>query len=297
MNTQYIIQLFHLLGSIKIRASNGWVMGSCPFAAWLHADGEDRHPSFGISTGKDSFFHCFACGIKGYLHYFPVMLAQYTLHGDSIIENHINQYKDTYDIDSMLPQGENTQKLRALFNTFEEAPEVLNLTKEDINRWQLRYDKDKNVLVFPITYKHELKALKGRNLKQKSFMYYDGSANIKQEGLWYGMDMTGDKHPSKIILCEGERDVIALSRRGFTAWGALGSLTKKQIQRLRQINQPLVLFFDNDKAGQSMQQQIIDTCSLFNELYAVNEYSGCKDPAEIVEKKKLRPAILSITKI
>jgi 5S rRNA maturation endonuclease (ribonuclease M5) len=297
MDTQHIIQLFHLLGTRKIRVSNGWVAGNCPFAPWLHPKGEDRRPSFGIATNKESYFHCFACGVKGYLHHLPFMLSQYTLQVDGIIENYIRQYKDTYDIDNLVSQGENTYKLRELFNTFEEAHEVLNLTKDDITKWQLKYDKDKNTLVFPITYRHELKALKGRNLRQKGFMYYEGSANIKREGLWYGMDMTGDKHPSKIILCEGERDVILLSRRGFTAWGALGSLTKKQIQIVRQSNIPFVLFFDNDNAGQNMQRQIIDACNLFNELYVVNEYGSCKDPAELIENKKLKQAILSITKL
>ena len=30
--------------------STGWVMTSCPFAEWLHADRDDKHFSFGIST-------------------------------------------------------------------------------------------------------------------------------------------------------------------------------------------------------------------------------------------------------
>ena len=68
MKEDNIIKLLPLLGSTfkKVR-SYSWVVGSCPFAPWKHGGGVDRNPSFGISIGSVSSYHCWSCAEKGRL--------------------------------------------------------------------------------------------------------------------------------------------------------------------------------------------------------------------------------------
>lgn len=44
----------------------GWVVCSCPLAAFTHVSGSDKHPSFGLLIGLgESLCHCFSCGFAG----------------------------------------------------------------------------------------------------------------------------------------------------------------------------------------------------------------------------------------
>ena len=95
---------------------------------------------------------------------------------------------------------------------------------------------------------------------------------------------------------EGERDAILLSRY-LTAWASLGSPTNKQIDSLASLKVKLLFFFDNDKPGEEIKRKIIRKLSGVLPLYEVTDYCGCKDPAELVEKKKVRKALRSIKKI
>lgn len=69
MDVAEIEKLLWAIGSydrVKVRA-NGWVEAACPFAAWRHAGGADRHPSFAISVVPKgtSRYRCLGCGSAG----------------------------------------------------------------------------------------------------------------------------------------------------------------------------------------------------------------------------------------
>jgi DNA primase len=75
------------------------------------------------------------------------------------------------------------------------------------------------------------------------------------------------------------------------------SVTTEQIETLRKEDHAFILFFDNDKAGKEVRTKVHKKCRLFNPIYTVVNYCGCKDPAEIVEKGRLRLALSSIRKM
>jgi hypothetical protein len=51
--------------TVKIDSRGYNLMSNCPFEKWLHSDGQDSKPSFGISIYGGHRYNCFACSMKG----------------------------------------------------------------------------------------------------------------------------------------------------------------------------------------------------------------------------------------
>jgi len=81
-----------------------------------------------------------------------------------------------------------------------------------------------------------------------------------------------------------------------TVWASFGEPTTAQLSAIRKLNRKVVLFFDNDEAGKRIRQKAKKQLLNFLPLYYVSDYCGCKDPAEIVEKGKIKKALKSIKK-
>lgn len=308
MVIEKILELARIMGASRVRVSSDSVMMNCPFAPYLHSDGYDARPSFGIKAGKVSIYHCFACGMKGRLSYLPYALMYHSGH----YNNAIAEFIQLYDYEPFYVEPINSTNFNAygnnsalfsLYSSFDELQPCLGLHDQIINTslWGLKYDRERNAVVFPVYDRcKNLIALKGRALESKKFFYYDGSINVKKAGLWYGMhiEIFPANKKKAIFLCEGERDAILLSYFNFNAWASLGAaITKQQIETIRQLQNPIILFFDNDKAGQEAKDCIISSCRVFNIIYEVTDYCYCKDPAEIIKMKKLSQSLKSIKKI
>lgn len=61
-----------------------WLMGACPFKAYLHSNGTDSRPSFGVSINNEGglVYHCFTCcpdvhPIERLLHNFWLLTGKY----------------------------------------------------------------------------------------------------------------------------------------------------------------------------------------------------------------------------
>lgn len=103
-----------------------------------------------------------------------------------------------------------------------------------------------------------------------------------------------------ILLVEGEIDTILVKQSGLVhnVWGAMGSsLSKDQLIILQQIEMPLILVGDNDKAGDEFTRTIYGTCRRTVPIYMMKNYYKCNDPAELYEKNLLKKAIRSIERI
>lgn len=76
MKPSDVEKLLGLLGCDRIRVrTNGWVVGTCPFAPWTHAGGVDSSPSFGvIATEGPGAYKCLACKRHGLLATLPFAL-------------------------------------------------------------------------------------------------------------------------------------------------------------------------------------------------------------------------------
>jgi DNA primase len=299
MNGSAATQVLKMLNCRKIRKTGENIMGTCPLEEYRHYGGRDNKPSFGIKLGYRSVFNCFGCGISGKVKDLPKLLAVHNGHYDIMLEQFIkinepclDYQPETLDIDT---DYINLANIIVSASIPDEVP-TLRLNRNDIEKWDIRYNPLENVIMFPVYDKNKkLLAIKCRTVLGKNFFYHRGSANTKKLGIWYGMDKVNKLR--KIVLCEGERDAIFLSRYGITAWACQGFPSDDQIKTIKKLIKPIVLFFDNDKAGKEIKEKIIDECKLFNDIYAVTDYSDLKDPAEIVEFGKLNEALSSIQKI
>lgn len=271
-----------------------WVMTNCPLAPYTHADGDDRKYSFGIST--DGGFNCFTCGIKGPLSELPRLLAKYTHTPMFALEDFIREH--LFEPDEITNQDEPTTFLDArILDLYPFLPDgVLNLSRKDIKKWNVRFDEATQQALFPIYVDGKLNAIKVRGIKDK-FFYTIGKLCIKKTGNWYGEQFKPKKF---LALVEGERDAILLSRY-ITSWASLGAPTNAQLHYIRNFataeSIKLILFFDNDEAGEKMKQKAIKILGATCELYFISDYCGCKDPAELVEKRLIKKALYSIKKI
>ncbi len=272
-----------------------WVMTNCPFAPWLHPDGDDKKYSFGMSiTGG---FHCFTCGMKGSIYDLPVLLARYTHIPQFALEDFIkeNFYPARECALDVVPQVECLDEQILCYYPYANEG-ILHLTKADIIKWNIRFDHHRGLLLFPIYLYGKLHCIKVRSVDKKVF-WVIGNMRLKQTGNWYG---DWFKPRRWLFLVEGERDAIFLSRY-TTAWASLGEPTKRQFEYIvaywYQAKPNVCLFFDNDDVGRRMTEKAIRCLGSNLPLWMITDYCGCKDPAEIIEKGLLKEALKSISKI
>jgi 5S rRNA maturation endonuclease (ribonuclease M5) len=300
MREDDIITLAKMLGAKKIRTTGGAVIMNCPLAPYLHDNGYDRKPSFGIFIDTISTYNCFACGMKGRLSYLPWTIYRLSGEYPETIARFISTNDYSPDVSKpnlvRFNSDELNKVLLPLYHTFSDLRPCMGLTEDDIAKWGLRFDPEKKAAVFPIfNNEGRLIGLKGRIIGTKEFFFYE-ETRIKRVGIWYGEHRKA-KH-KRLILCEGERDAILLSRYNIDVWASLGlPLTEAQMSRIKKSRNEFILFFDNDKAGQRTTKKIIQECKVFTPLYRVENYYGCKDPAEAVEKGRLIKCLRSIQKI
>lgn len=272
-----------------------WVMTNCPFSKYTHADGDDKRYSFGMST--DGGFNCFTCGLKGSILDLSVLLARYTHVPQFALEEFISEniFRSLDGTNDKEDAGSEAITFLddEILCYFDYAPEVLSLTREDILKWNIRYDAHRNALFFPIYVDGKLHCIKVRLVDKKVF-WVIGKMRIKATGNWYGDWFEPRKW---LFLVEGERDAIFLSRY-TTAWASLGAPSLKQIERIAQLGRGIkvVLFFDNDKSGLEMRDKVFRRLGASVHLYYVKDYCGCKDPAEVVEQGKLKAVLKSLSK-
>ena len=77
----------------------------------------------------------------------------------------------------------------------------------------------------------------------------------------FGLHQLGEDVKDEIIICEGEKDVIVATSRGFNAvtfGSSTKNITKQQIQTLQKHCKQLFVCYDNDEAGKNGVKAIID---------------------------------------
>lgn len=252
-----------------------WVMLSCPLAEWTHPDGDDKRPSFGVSPVG---FNCFTCGIKGHLSQLPKVLARYTHEYPYLIAEAIEECLEEYQTTCYgTPKNTHKETLPLeLLDQYEIAHPNLELTKKDIEKWDIRQVGD--TLLFPIFNrdKSSLLGIKCRSISNRKQFWHIGQ-NVKGEGRWYGEWLLTAEE--MVAVVEGERDAILLGR-AIPTLAAMGLPTDTQIETFASMKVPKkILAFDNDKAGSEITKKVKKRLS--GEVYSL-DLSGYKDPAEMI---------------
>ena len=155
------------------------------------------------------------------------------------------------------------------------------------------YDVVANRLVFPIFNSfNECIGFSARALEQTDFAKYLNTAEtiVFQKGrVVFGIQFLKalkQQHLlDKIILVEGQMDVVAMHKGGFKSTVAcMGTaLTKDHVTELKRYCENIVLCFDGDGAGKKATLRAIDMFRNENVNLKVVKLSGGKDPDEILK--------------
>lgn len=151
------------------------------------------------------------------------------------------------------------------------------------------YDNFKNRAMVPIIdLRGNVIAFGGRVLDDSKPKYVNTSDTLvykKSNGV-FALNFAKNGNPSRLIVCEGYMDVIALHQAGFTnSIACLGTaLTQEQARLISRYADEVVLSYDSDEAGQKATRRAIDIFGTTGVKIRVLKLTGGKDPDEIIRK-------------
>lgn len=285
-----------------IKAMNEWIMFSCPFSKYIHKNGTDNNPSFGINW-KNNVYNCFSCGKSGSLYTLPFQLEHYSklikddIDYEWLKKAIVEEPVEFFDI--KLPKNKEYIPIPLDFLENFYSPDFVYkyITPKMFNRHCICTDDTYDRLYFPIFNKNkELISIKVRDITVDKNFYtlkiYNGielpDNKVKNLGIWYGEHIPLVP-TSPLYLVEGERDKILLNERVKNVWASMGSkITKEQLNTLKKADvKEIVLFFDNDEAGIAARKEVIYNVKNLFKVFIIKNYMGCKDPAEAYETGKI----------
>jgi len=327
VNSKNIVRLLKILGAENIEVGDEWVKASCVFAPFVAehrrkdgTPGTDSRPSFGISIGKRSHYHCFTCDRSSSLPSLITGLIFLTGNdydkAQTFVLGHESLKMEDYDDDSVDEPNEVLSVLpKVLLRRYSPAHTHLDICRRrgisaaGIEHFSLRYDAAKGRLVLPVFDSlGRLVGIRGRACSDSDRVKYLEYTEVsptrsspKAHGVWFGQQYPPEKN-KKLVLVEGELDAVrlyeVLKRPGI--WASMGaSIAKEQFKTLEGIrNNPIVLFMDDDAAGIKATSKIIKHLKdVVPNIYRVKNYAGCKDPAEMCDKKVIAEAFKELEKV
>ncbi len=152
------------------------------------------------------------------------------------------------------------------------------------------FDTFRNRLVFPvIDLRGNVIAFSGRRLNEEDRAKYVNSADTlvyKKGREIFGLNFAKKSNEDKLILCEGNIDVVMLHQAGFNnAVAALGTaLTEEQAHLISRYASEVFLCYDSDEAGQKAVKKALNIFSRTTLRVKVINMKGGKDPDEIIKK-------------
>ena len=246
--------------------SGQWLMFPCPLASVTHSKGTDRNPSFGVSLGTQSFFHCFTCGYKGRFRSLLGIISDF-FGLDLSTKITLADKLDRETVESILFKKQDTHERLILSEkaliwpsatTSLEAMEYLasrRINAETAKFWDLRFDEKNHNIVFPVR-TVGLNGAVGRNVHQKRYHNYFGMETSDCLG---GYDKLSDNR--KLILVEGFFDMVNIFPivRKF-GYDVVCSFTAKcsNVHKELILNTDKLLFvgYDQDAAGEKGYKEI-----------------------------------------
>lgn len=161
------------------------------------------------------------------------------------------------------------------------------------------YDVFRNRLMFPvIDLRGNVIAFSGRvfdDADPTAPKYINSPETLvyKKSQVLYALNFAKNNNDKKLILCEGNMDVIALHQAGFTnAVAAMGtSFTSSHAKLLATYADEVLLAYDGDAAGQKAINKVISILETTHIKTKVIKMVGGKDPDEIIRthgKERMR---------
>ena len=281
MNLETASALLEALGSKMVGHSGVWARGPCVLAPWLHKNGKDSNPSFGllVEEGTAPRFHCFTCESGSLAHLLQLVefRNQQTpghFHGDLSKAREIVEHAESEL--PMLPAysefGHQPKKIFEelpayfldTFTPLELSPRATaycaqrDLTPAEILKYKLRYDPERDMLVFPYwDVFGRFAGVRGRRVtltgeaQSSGVGHHDYIVNgVNNSGFTFYNEECLNL-PGPVVVVEGQIDCIKVAR----IWPkTVGNLTAKPIMaKVGKLGQSdsVILLLDGDAAGRA----------------------------------------------
>lgn len=180
---------------------------------------------------------------------------------------------DISDVEIDYDNDEDVDKLSILINR--------GLTKETLNYFEVGYSNVKERVVIPTRDQHyKLVGFIGRAVKPEQEPRYLYNKGFKRADVLFNINNA--KKFDTCIIVEGSVDAMMVHQAGFpNVISTLGAqVSPNQIKIIKRYFDKIIIFSDNDDAGNAMRDDIINLCC-GKEIFIVENNTGCKDPGEM----------------
>ena len=269
--------------NIPVESQNGQEYNLyCPF----HKN--RNSPAFFINV-KTGLWQCFnpSCGKKGNFRqlYREITGKPYSKDirlDPTALKNEIErgfrkkEYTEELDISNVEVDYENEEELQNLETLYNRG-----LSYETLETFEIGFSKVKERVVIPVRDQNfKLVGFIGRATKPEQEPRYLYNKGFKRADVLFNINNA--KKYSSCIVVEGSIDAMMVHQAGFpNVVSTLGAqVSPNQIKMLKRYFDSIIIFSDNDDAGNAMRNDIIKLCC-GKEIYTVENNTGCKDPGEM----------------
>jgi len=169
------------------------------------------------------------------------------------------------------------------------------ITLETLEYFEVGFSRVKERIVIPVRdQSYKLVGYIGRAIREDQEPRYLYNRGFRRAD--YLFNLQNAKSFNSCIITEGSVDAMAIHQSGYpNVVSTLGAqVTSSQVKMMKRYFDSIIIFSDNDEAGEAMKCAIIDLCR-GKEIYTVENSTGLKDPGEmnkqqiqnIIENKKL----------
>ncbi len=246
---------------------NGVIMVSCPF----HKDGQERHPSFGITTEEivkmnkrvpAGSCHCFTCGYKtaSFVQFIADCFGSNLQYAEDWL---ITRYGEVWieKPPTLLPISNDEEEkfldpsILAQYSYYHPYMYQRKLTNPIIEKFDIGYDKETNSLTFPVwDINDRLVFITRRNVSNKNFNIPTGVVKPV-----YLLNYLIKEGATTAYICESQINALTLHTWGYAGVALFGTGDEYQYEQLKKSGiRHFVLCFDGDAAGKHGQQRFLD---------------------------------------
>jgi len=283
-------------------------MASCPFE-FLHTDGKDSNPSFGIHK-ESGLWHCFACGEKGGLtNLVSRVLDKPPLVAAEIINGYFSQKVDIEKLarkiksfeealnteniktTNLLPQGYTKNLPKNVINFFQNR----GISKGVLEEFEVGFCSEgvyKDMIIFPVFVNNFLTGfvarVVGENVVGKKYLLPKGF----RKALYNLSPIEGC-----VYLVEGPLDVLKLYTLGLRNACALfgSSIDYFQVRLLIKHGvREVVVMLDGDVVGRNATKKVVELIKPFFSKVSILNLPDGLDPCDISERTVLRMLLRSV---
>jgi len=159
------------------------------------------------------------------------------------------------------------------------------LSIDTLSHFEVGFSSGKNRIVIPVRNpQYKLVGLIGRAISSEQEPRYLYNTGFKRATVLFNIQNA--KLHSDVIIVEGSVDAMKVHEAGFpNVVASLGAqVSPQQVSMLKKYFDRIIIFSDNDDAGEAMKGAIINSCC-GKELYAAKISDGLKDPGEMSVKQ------------